>query len=173
MRTFMGYNRTTCNCEECTKNCRYIPGYLVSVREFEDIGDWLNWDGHGEAEIFLKKYFRASPGALVSRGDFIFRIPTIVPARQENGWCIFFDGKRCKIHPVAPFACAFFDMHQNSLVSERLAREGIVQVLIEWEDQFQSSYCGFWNVLYGEGLTVSSPEESRKHMAEEEDNGKI
>ncbi|MGV8074235.1 MAG: YkgJ family cysteine cluster protein [Syntrophobacteraceae bacterium] len=159
MRTFMGFNRTNCDCEDCARHCRYVPGYLMQ-KDIKDIAAFL---GETEMDGFLKKYLLASPGALAMRGGRPFRIPTIVPARQENGWCIFFDGKHCNIHPVAPVGCAFFDTHQDR---EQLAGMVLNMLLQDWVSGL-SLYCKSWNYLNDLGLTAPSPEEGRNRMAKE------
>jgi len=42
------------------------------------------------------------------------RIGTIVTKKKADGSCVFLDEHdRCKIHPVAPFGCAYFDTHMS------------------------------------------------------------
>jgi Fe-S-cluster containining protein len=45
------------------------------------------------------------------------RIGSITP-RMRKGRCVFLDeNDRCKIHEVAPFGCAYFDVHQSPLTA--------------------------------------------------------
>lgn len=60
-----------------------------------------------------KKFFVASPGALLNDNGVTRRVGTITPKRVKSR-CIFLDeNDRCKIHPVAPTACAYFDTHMS------------------------------------------------------------
>jgi Fe-S-cluster containining protein len=103
----MGFKRTECACEECTRCCKVQPGPLIPG-DFERIAARI-----GEEEA--KKKLWASPGALVLKGDVPMRIRTITPV-LEGGRCVFLDDKdRCTIHDIAPFGCAFFDTHMGNL----------------------------------------------------------
>jgi Fe-S-cluster containining protein len=72
----------------------------------------------------------ASPGALV--GDSVtgktFRIPTITP-RKVGGACVFLVDDRCSIHAVAPFGCAYFDMHMDEEVYAPRSRWYLVKIM--------------------------------------------
>lgn len=111
------YERTTCACTDCVNCCKTQPGSL-HPGDFERIADHL-----GETREQAKLHFWKSPGALVARLDPTgkplerVRIGTITP-RMVNGRCVFLDEQdRCRIHPVAPVGCAYFDTHMG-------AREG-------------------------------------------------
>lgn len=103
------FSRTTCACKDCVQCCYDQPGALMP-------GDL------GRIAAFLKqpveailRFFWASPGALAMNRftGRLFRIGTITP-RREGGKCVFLDDQnRCRIHPVAPGGCAFFDTHMN------------------------------------------------------------
>jgi len=161
MRNFSGFQRTVCDCELCVANCQFIPGYLLPD-DLISIGLFI---GYTDLSPFIEQNFLASPGALVSKAGQLLRIRTIVPAREEQGWCKFFDGKLCKIHPVAPFGCAFFDSHQELRHSERISALGLMFVAAQWQDEAHSLYCRIWHHLYRAGLTAPSPEECREWMA--------
>lgn len=85
-----------------------LPDDLPRIAEF--LGEKLN----GE---FLQKYFDASTGPRVRsrgpQGDQILDVPTIVPRLTSDG-CVFLKDEKCSIHPVAPFACAYFDTHMSA-----------------------------------------------------------
>lgn len=103
----MTWERTTCACPECVACCKRQPGPLAPG-DFERIAAAL-----GEDREAAKLHFWASPGALVadSRTGRQFRIGTITP-RATGGRCVFLGpDDRCQVHAVAPFGCAFFDMH--------------------------------------------------------------
>jgi hypothetical protein len=175
MRIFMGHCRTTCKCELCAINCRFIPGYLLpedldTIPTFHgaNLNPFLDWH-HQDASFrqFILTNLLASPGALVLKDGRFFRIQTLVPARKDNGWCRFFDGKLCKIHPVAPFGCAFFDAHQKQSESNTISAKGLEIIAGLWEDQPHSLYCQVWNDLHRQDLRAPAPEECRDRMGEE------
>jgi len=100
------FNRTQCACDRCVQCCKRQPGPLA-VGDFERIASFMRLDLDR-----AKSFFRNSPGAVVSVAGEPYRIRTIVPAADRSGRCVFLDrDDRCQIHEVAPFGCAFFDMH--------------------------------------------------------------
>lgn len=101
------FERTTCACADCAACCKSQPGPLIP-------GDAERMAAHlGITLDEVKQFLWASPGALVRRGDQTFSIKTITP-RLVKGRCVFLDeNDRCKIHPVAPFGCAYSDVHQS------------------------------------------------------------
>jgi hypothetical protein len=139
-----------------------MPGYLVPadlgrvhrhVRPEEDLTAWAR--GH----------LLASPGALVLRGYRVFRIPTLVPARRQDGACTFLtaDGL-CGIHAVAPFACSFFDTHMGAAEGDRRSGPGLRAVLQAW---FAGGpYARVWAALFEAGLTAPAPEDCRRQLRE-------
>ncbi len=162
MREFRGFPRTVCDCEVCAINCRFIPGYLLP-EDLIRIGLFL---GYCDLSPFVEQYFLASPGALVAKSGRLFRIRTIVPARGEDGWCKFFDGRLCKIHPVAPFGCAFFDSHQDPHHSWEISALGLMSIAAQWQNEESSLYCRVWHHLQAQSLIAPSPEECRHRMQE-------
>jgi len=106
------FDRTVCACKTCTNCCRVQPGPLAHG-DFERIADFL-----GEDREQAKRHFWASPGALVRLGSGeTVRVGTITPKRVK-GRCVFLDeNDRCKIHPVAPFGCAYFDTHMSHVTA--------------------------------------------------------
>lgn len=102
-------SRRACDCAACTDCCRRQPGPLAPG-DFEAIAAFL-----GEAPAVARLHFWASRGAKVMdvTGQVSW-VGTITP-RYENGRCVFLDRRdRCSIHAVAPFGCAFFDMHMSA-----------------------------------------------------------
>ncbi len=167
MRTFMGFKRTVCDCELCRVNCRFIPGYLLP----EDLIDMASFLGHVELFSFAEEHLLASPGALVAKacpgaqsGFQLLRIRTLVPARADHGWCKFFDGNLCRIHPVAPFGCAFFDSHQNPRYSRQVSAAGLTCIAENWLHESHSIYCQMWRFLQSSRLIAPAPEECRRKM---------
>jgi Fe-S-cluster containining protein len=107
------FKRTVCACEECTRCCLRQPGPLAP-NDFERIAAFL-----GEDRETAKEHFWASPGAIVQlhSGETV-RVGTITP-RYRKGRCVFLDeNNRCKIHPVAPFGCAYFDTHMSNAAAQ-------------------------------------------------------
>ena len=46
-----------------------------------------------------------------------------------NGRCVFLgDDDRCRIHPVAPFGCAYHDLHMPRREGEERSRWGLMAV---------------------------------------------
>jgi Fe-S-cluster containining protein len=103
-----GFERTVCACETCKACCKRQPGPLAPG-DLERIAEHL-----GMTVEDAKQFFWASPGCLVRDGlGETRRIGTITP-RYRKGRCVFLDeNDRCKIHPVAPFGCAYFDTHMS------------------------------------------------------------
>lgn len=172
MRSFMGYPRTFCDCRDCALNCQYIPGYLLEddlsrIAAFHGIhlNPLLDWrlQSH-EIRQFVMQSFLASPGALVLRNGKPCRIRTLVPARNDNDWCKFFDGRFCTIHRVAPFGCAFFDAHQTRERSNTISAKGLTILARMWVEEPGSLYCQIWSDLYTRRLRAPSPEECRNKM---------
>src|SRR5438067_916759 len=85
-RAEFGFCRTRCDCLECTRSCRHIPGYLIPA-DLERMDRFLAPDQ--DLVTWAKRHLLASPGALVMRGGRAFRIPTLVPARRPDGACLF------------------------------------------------------------------------------------
>lgn len=160
VRSFMSFPRTECDCSQCSESCKFIPGYLLPEDLFR-IGRYL---GHFFLSPFIEKNFLASPGALVAKAGRLYRIRTIVPARQENGWCRFFDGRLCTIHPVSPFGCAFFDSHQTPRHSQNISALGLMIIAAEWQNEESSNYCQAWHQLHRSNFTAPPPEECRRRM---------
>lgn len=160
MRFFLGHRRTICKCDLCATNCRFIPGYLLP----EDLDHIPPFLGYSELFEFAEKNLLASPGALVAKNGKLFRIRTLVPARNDRGWCKFFDGRLCTIHPVSPFGCAFFDSHQKQSESNAISGAGLTIIAGLWEDHPDSPYCQIWNELDRKGMRAPAPEKCREKM---------
>ena len=116
-------NRTTCACKDCVACCKRQPGPLISG-DMERIAKHLGLDIES-----VKQLFKASAGSLIGiRGGGIMRIPTITPKQKEDGSCIFLDERdRCRIHPVAPFGCAYFDTHMSRDEGDKRCKYAICQ----------------------------------------------
>ena len=160
-RTEFGVARTVCSCGDCLLNCFFMPGALIPSdleRMIPAYIDPLTW---------AERNLLASPGAIVSKGGEVFRIPTLVPARGATGACIHLttDG-RCSIHPVAPFSCAFFDCGPDR--REEVGRQGLITIARAQHDR-SSLYATVWEYLSKLNL-VAEPCEvliARKHKFKE------
>lgn len=159
-RTEFGYSRTVCACRECTLNCRHIPGYLIP----DDLERICQQLAPGD-DLFAwaKHHLLASPGAKLQYRGKILRIPTLVPARQPNGACVFLTPEgRCSVHAVAPFGCAFFDAHQHCTESDRRSLRGLQAVMEAWSTG--ARYALVWITLDQAGLRAPAPENCRQHL---------
>ncbi len=106
------FKRTVCACSKCVACCKRQPGPLAPG-DVERIEAFL-----GEP---VEKYLVASRGSLVKNllTGIARWVGTITP-RFAKGRCVFLDvDDRCKIHPVAPFGCAYFDTHQGNSEGQR------------------------------------------------------
>lgn len=116
------FARTTCACAADVANCRRQPGSCVP-------GDLERIAAHLELPVSeAKLLFWASPGAIVAdrHGNHV-RVGTITPRKLETG-CVFLDPEgRCKVHAVAPFGCAYFDMHMGPEEGNRRAIWAVMQ----------------------------------------------
>lgn len=154
--------RTICSCEICKQNCRVIPGYTL----YEDIiniyyyitplTNFMDW---------CKLFFLASPGAIVGikeeEGLKIYRIPTIVPKRDKDGYCIFFSrDEKCSIHPISPFGCRYFDCKQTGEEADNISKYGLMNISTD------THYKKLWDILHKSGLIAKGPEELRKIINE-------
>lgn len=117
------FDRTVCACEECIACCQR-PAHLLP----EDVPRLLARAELAGITTEPLEALRAGKGAVV--GDRhtgrVRRIPTITPA-VHDGWCVFFDRatRRCRAHDVAPFGCAFFDVHMDRQESDRRSLAGL------------------------------------------------
>lgn len=163
VRTEFGFARTTCACNNCSINCRFIPGYLIPA-DLERIAAHV---GAENVVAFAADNLLASPGAIVGTTDGQrHRIPTLVPARHGNGSCKFLKGNGdCSIHAVSPFGCAFFDTHQTPEESDSLSMQGLMAIDREWQQPDDSVYAIIWNILNETGLTAPAPMVARAKMA--------
>jgi len=100
------YERAYCSCEMCKTSCRSMPGSLAPG----DLERIVEFSKPKDEVKFVESHFQASEGtvAVTESGEDVI-IPTIVPAQNEDGKCVFFteEGK-CSIHRVAPFGCRNF-----------------------------------------------------------------
>jgi Fe-S-cluster containining protein len=157
-----------CACDACIRSCHYIPGYLIPA-DLERI--WQYFAPTEDLFTWARQHLLASPGALVTQRGRLFRIPTLVPARQADGTCRFLTaGQRCAIHAVSPYGCAFFDAHQPDTEADHRSSRGLRAVLEAW--QRGDTYAQVWYVLHEEGLEAPPPEVCRKRLRQAQDQEK-
>lgn len=160
VRKEFGFERTVCACGECTINCHFIPGYLIPA-DLERIAARLGYDDLIE---FAVNNLLASPGATVLDGGQVRQIPTLVPARRDDGACLFLDGQDCcSIHGDSPFGCAFFDVHQTKKEADCRSGYGLAAIDRAWREGH--SYAQIWLLLEMLGLTAPSPAAARTRMS--------
>lgn len=102
------FERSVCACDKCKAGCKHMPGSLAPG-DMDTIAKFVGADPDN-AE-FIRQNFRASDGTVVIIEGKPKMVPTIVPAQQEDGRCVFLtDDDQCAIHPVAPFGCRNFEI---------------------------------------------------------------
>jgi len=110
-----GFARTECACPDCVACCRRQPGPLAPG-DLERISEHL----YGSAIMLSLHLFWASPGAVVMNTATreLAMVGTITP-RLDGGRCVFLQADdRCAVHEVAPFGCAYLDMHMPEPVAQ-------------------------------------------------------
>jgi Fe-S-cluster containining protein len=126
------FARTVCACSQC-QTCCTKPGYMIP-------GDWERIaERRGLNPDDAAPLFRRGKGAVV--GKFVlgllqrFRIDTITP-NVVDGRCVFLDtANRCTIHDIAPFGCAYFDMHMSGFEGNQRSSWGLVEILSDGDYQ--------------------------------------
>ncbi len=147
------FERTVCDCNQCRELCRACPGMLAS-------GDAGLLSDHLDEPV--EPYLSASPGAIVAarKGDGLIelrRIPTIVPSIKD-GACVFFSSGECRVHPVSPFGCAFYDVHMPAAEADRRTFQLLSEI------QRDSVYNELWRSLWESGRRSKGPEEKRRTL---------
>lgn len=117
------FERTTCACQRCVACCAR-PAHLAPG-DAERIAEYL-----GAPLDDVVGLLKPGRGALV--GDSLtrraIRVLTIVP-RTRGGRCVFLDDDdRCRVHPVAPFGCAYFDLHMGAREGESRSLWGLREI---------------------------------------------
>lgn len=155
MRMEFGFERTSCNCNECLTNCQHMPGFLIPA----DLERMI--PRGADPFVWAEKQLLASPGALAMKDGQTFRIHTLVPAVKNDRTCIHLTTEgRCAIHEIAPFGCAFFDCQPER---QPLSRHGLTAVMKAWTDP-ANLYPRLWNYLHAQGRKQRPPEELRARM---------
>ena len=167
-RTEFKFQRTCCACRACVRACETMPGNLIPA-DIERIHAAVAPEA--TLEDFAREYLRASPGATVLGGGKLFQIPTIVPAQQDNGHCVFLKDGQCTIHAVAPYGCAFFSMHDSQEEGDLKSRFGLASILADREAG--GNYYPLWQRLKTEhGLGPPPSEKRARYLAAEAEEAK-
>jgi Fe-S-cluster containining protein len=158
-RTEFGFTRTECACEQCVACCENLPGYMVPS-DIEVIAAHLGYD---DLIQFAMENLLASPGAIVSVGEKLARIPTLVPQRKPDQTCKFLDAnKRCGIHAVSPFGCQYFDYRMSQYEADIRSSRGLQAIAREW--MTGGLYARIWMLLHAAGLVAPCPIEGRSRL---------
>jgi hypothetical protein len=134
-----GFERTVCGCAFCQAPCRHVPGSL-------DVADLhrlcpANADVFAWAELHLR--------ALTDKD-----VPTLVPARQENGHCHWYLHGQCAVHGQAPYSCAYFDTH---MPDDEVRRRSAATLAARRDDAASGGlYTRVWRHLCRQGMTARS-----------------
>ena len=153
------FPRTVCACTKCQTACTTMPG-MLAPGDLDRIAEAL-----GKTVPMILNRFCASPGAIIGRmtrdGPSMFRIPTIVPAQDETGRCVFLDSdNRCRIHAVAPYGCSHFDWHMPREVADPRSAACLRAIMAD------PAYQAAWHYLKSRGWTAEAPEEKRRKLEE-------
>jgi len=139
-----------------------VPGALVPSdldRLIPSGDDPIRW---------AEEHLLASPGfrLLNERGGILVQIPTLVPKRQENGYCHWLQNGLCSIHENSPFGCAFVSQCQQS--PEQAESRNIAARLAR-ERAFQGGdlYAQIWHHLWDSGLRELTTQENIERGVQE------
>jgi Fe-S-cluster containining protein len=122
------FQRSICACEADRHQCRVHPGFLIPS-DIPRIVAHVSAQRGEPAEVLT--LLSPSRGFVLRERESqkITRLPTIIPMRKPDGSCMFLDAQeRCTIHEVAPFGCAYFDMHESRADSDPKVVWGINQI---------------------------------------------
>ena len=155
------FERTVCACAECKVFCSTIPSFLIPS-DLHRIAEYLGCDDPVELAL---KYLLASPGATVLDRGRLRQIKTLVPARRQDGACVFLDeNERCSVHAVSGFGCSYFDAHQSAKEANRRSSCGLRRIDRAW--YANELYAQLWMLLYTLGRVAPSPIAARALVEE-------
>ncbi len=162
-RIELGYARTSCSCEECEFNCRFMPSYLLPA-DLPRLHEADAQEGEG-LEAWAMRRLLASPGFTMATGTGPAQVPTLVPARKEDGSCVHLKDGLCSMHEVSPYGCAFTDAHMTEF-EVRTRTMAAIHTLIEELRRPGNDYLRLWKLLWEAGRRNRPPAESRRLMSE-------
>lgn len=152
------FRRTSCACRRCTISCEHVPGALAP----SDVPAIAAHLGYEDPLAFARENLLASEGVpVVTDTGRLVRLRTLVPAARPDGRCKFLDdARRCAIHAVSPYGCAFIDAHQSDAELARRADRLYRLLLADQETGGIASRA--WEVLASLGLRAE-PLEKRQY----------
>ena len=156
-RTEFGFRRTVSGTARDVDCCKHMPSYLV-LSDLERLSNRL---GCNPLEL-AKEHLAASPGSLIIENGIMFRVPSLVLARDsDTGHCKFLKNGLCSIHESAPYGCAFFDYGMPSEEADKRSLAGINSLVDEWNKDDHSGYVLLWKILKMLNKCAAGPEKCR------------
>jgi|SRR5579884_3152538 len=153
-RQEFGFTRTTCGCKKCQVWCKWQPGFLVP-------SDLERLIPHGEDPfLWAEEHLRASPGLRIDFGELTVSVPSLVPAKQENGHCHWFQDGQCLVHANSPYGCAFLDQHLSNKEGALRCHPARLARAEAFKDG--SLYAQIWQHLEKKGLTYDTGRTDRE-----------
>ncbi len=128
--------------------------------------------GYKNVVDFVREKCSAGAGAKVYYGGVYREVPNITPARKEDGTCVFLSAdKKCTIHAVAPYGCAFFDSHMSEKRGDMVSSEGVRTNMQDFDAE--GEYSLLWYYLHPLGK-INPPveqlrQETRDHWDREQE----
>ena len=147
------FPRTQCACTQCIACCKTMPGMLIPGDPERILAHApLPQDAVIPAQQLAQQFFAASECALMVYQGQPLRIPTIVPAQNPDGHCVFLDADdRCCIHAFAPYGCSHFDTHQSRQEGDARSVAGLRAILTDRS----GAYYGLWRFLLQQDRVAS------------------
>lgn len=147
------FPRTHCACTQCVACCKTMPGMLIPGDPERILAHApLSQGAAISAQDLCRRLFAASEGAQVILQGQAMRIPTIVPAQQADGRCVFLDADdRCTIHAFAPYGCSHFDIHQSQREGDARSAAGLRAIL----NDRGGAYYALWHFLLRENCVAA------------------
>ena len=128
------FPRTICACPrdvaQCARPAHLIPSDVPVL--IERLVETKRIDPEHATIGGLGTWLRASKGAVVmdSQTGQVVRVGTITP-KVRHGQCVFLTkDKQCSIHDVAPFGCAYFDVHMPRAEADQRSLWGLQQIML-------------------------------------------
>lgn len=118
------FERTTCACQQCVACCAR-PAHLAPG-DAERIATHL-----GVTIDDVIGLLKPGRGALIgdSATGRVARVLTIVPRTSGDRCVLLGDDDRYRVHPAAPFGCAYFDIHMGAREGESRSFWGLIDIL--------------------------------------------
>jgi hypothetical protein len=144
------FARTVCACRRCSICCEHLPGALAP-NDLPVIAAHLNYP---DTDAFARDRLLTSDGATIATRDGrVISLPTLVPKSNPDGSCIFYKDKRCAIHAISPFGCAYIDAHMPDAEFTRRSHAHYAALLADQESR--GLYSRTVSVLRAMGQTAT------------------